>query len=382
MTVPADRLVFVWENLGPTHLDRLGALAAGLPAGAVRGVQLSGRSNTYGWDATVSAPFDVVTLGDRPVTARNFRLVPPLLRACLRGGRADIFLCHYQDPAILLTAMLLRLLGRRVWTMGDSKFDDYPRRLRTELVKALFFLPYRGALTASLRARDYLRLFGFRPERIALGYDTLSVDRIAALAGAPPAPDGAPFAERDFAVVARHVPKKNLSMAIEAFALWLAQTDHPRDLHLCGSGPLEAELRAQAERLGVAGRIHFHGFIQTDAVSRILARALCLLLTSTEEQFGLVVIEAQALGLPVLVTANAGACDVLVDSGVNGFVLDPANPAACAALMLLLSEDEARWRRFATAARDGRYRGDCRHFVAGVLALTGGADAIRSRPPA
>ena len=119
--------------------------------------------------------------------------------------------------------------------------------------------------------------------------------------------------------------------------------------------------------------MHFHGFVQTDDVSRILARALCLLLTSTEEQFGLVVIEAQAVGLPVLVTANAGACDGLVEPGVNGFVLDPLNPRSIAALMLAISEDEAVWRRFATAARDGRYRGDARHFVDSVLALTGRA---------
>lgn len=255
--------------------------------------------------------------------------------------------------------------------MIESKFDDYPRRLRHDVFKTLFLTPYTGVIAASERARSYLSYLGVPRHRVLLHYSTLSIDRIAALFGEPPAPDSTPFAERDFAIVARLVPKKNLGVALEAFALWLAQTRHLRDLHICESGPLEDELRAQAERLGITARVRFHGFIQTDAISRILARALCLVLTSTEEQFGLVVIEAQAVGLPVLITANAGAVDELVEPGVNGCILDPRNPRSCAALMLNLSEDETVWRRFATAARDTRYRGDSRHYVDSVRQLTG-----------
>lgn len=362
-------LAFVWENLGPMHVDRLEALAAESPDTRVVAIEFSRVSGVYAWQPGEASGFTLRTLSKPGKRAGGLLLAWRLLRECRKAGARDIFMCHYELWPVLLASWFLRISGHRVFAMIDSKFDDYPRNPWIELTKLVFLSPYRGAFTASLRSRDYMRFLRFRPERIALGYDTLSVDRIAALAEVPPAPDGTPFAERDFVIVARLVPKKNIAVAIEAYRLWRTLTGRPRDLHICGSGPLEQSLRDQVEAAGLAAHVHFHGFVQTDAVARILGRSLCLLLTSVEEQYGLVVIEAQAMGLPVLVSRNAGACDILIDPGINGYTLDPLNAESCAALMLQLSEDEPTWHRFATAARDGRYRGDCRHFVTGVRKL-------------
>ena len=366
------RLVFVWENLGPTHDDRLSALAAAVGAPErVIAIEFFERSETYLWDRVGTTRYQIDTLVRQGRSRSRLILGVKLIAKLVTIRNADFFLCHYHELPVLITATLLRLLGRRVFAMGDSKFDDYARRLPVEIMKALFYAPYLGALTASLRSRDYMAFLGFPRERIALGYDTLSIDRISTLSGMPPAPDGTPFGERDFIIVARHVPKKNIAMAIEAFALWRAAADRPRDLHLCGSGPLEDMLKEQVAQLGLGDHVHFHGFVQSDEVSRLLARSLCLILPSIEEQFGLVIAEAQAAGLPVLVSRNAGACDILLDVGINGFAIDPDVPAGLAALMELFSSDETLWRRFAAAARAGRYAGDCRHFVDGVLTLSG-----------
>ena len=367
-------VVFAWENLGPSHADRLSAVAAS--GRRTVALQFSSRSKTYAWEGTATDGFEQITVGDA-MRPGAMALAAGLVRQALRIPRADVFLCHYELPSVLLAALALRLCGRRVFTMMDSKFDDRPRTLGWELIKALFLRPYCGALTASVRSRDYLRFLGVPGARIELGYDTLSVDRIAALAGAPPAPAGRSFAERGFVIVARHVEKKNIAMALHAFADWRARAIRPRDLHLCGTGPLEPALRSLAATLGIADAVRFHGFVQTDAVARILAESLCLLLPSVEEQYGLVVIEAQALGVPVLVSRNAGACDTLLVDGINGFVVDPAVQAPLAAQMLLLSEDESRWRRMASAAHAGRYRGDVRHFVAAVDRLVGTQPAAR-----
>lgn len=354
-------IVFLWENLGPYHLDRLRAVAAS--GRRAIGLQYAERSDTYDWVADMGA-LDVRTLG----AAGGWRLAWRLWRAARRIGRADFFFCHYQHWPVLLVAAALRLTGGRVFTMADSKADDHPRRRWREVVKRVFLLPYVGALTAGGRSRDYLRGHGIA--RIALGYDTIALDRVRAAAGAPPAPDGLVFADRDWLVVARLVPKKNIALAISAHARWLAVTDRPRALHLCGAGPLESELRTQAARLGVADHVHFHGFVQTDAVARRLASALALLLPSVEEQFGLVVAEAQAMGLPVLITPAAGAADVLVAPGVEGFILSPDEAAGWADAMAMLSDDEARWRRMAIAAAASAPRGDVARFVEGVAALT------------
>jgi glycosyltransferase involved in cell wall biosynthesis len=214
-----------------------------------------------------------------------------------------------------------------------------------------------------------MRFLGLSSDRVVSEYNTLSIDRIREAAGGPPAPGGAPFADRHLTIVARLVPKKNLSTALEAYALYASTTHDPRPLHLCGSGPLEYTLRSQAEALGIADRVIFRGFLQSNDIARVLGQSLALLLPSVEEQFGNVVIEAQAMGLPVILSDNCGARDKLVRSGRNGFVVEPDNPEGMAYFMSLLSEDETTWARFAIASAASAPQGDAARFAEAVAKL-------------
>ena len=356
------------------HEDRLAAAARRYP-GRVRAVQFWPASDTYGWvPADAGAGGHAVpteTVLTRPCTRPGLRFAWRLLRACLRSRARDVYLCHYQLWPVLLATIALRLCGRRVFCMIDSKFDDYPRAVLREVGKALFLAWYSGAFVSGHRSRDYLRFLGFRRRPIALGYDALSVDRIRAQAPAPPAPDGVPHAARDFVVVARLVPKKNLALALDAYAAWRAGGGSGRGLRILGSGPCEAALRERARVLGIAEYVTFAGLVQTGEVSAALAHALCLILPSTEEQFGLVVIEAMAMGVPALVSANAGAVDLMIDNGVNGWIVDPGNPRALTAAMTRLAGDVDAWTAMARAARDDSRRGDSAVFAVGVEALSG-----------
>jgi glycosyltransferase involved in cell wall biosynthesis len=190
------------------------------------------------------------------------------------------------------------------------------------------------------------------------------------LAGIEKAPGGTPFEMRHFTIIARLVPKKNISMALEAYAIYRVQTSKPRQLHLCGSGPLEAALRTEAAELGIEDLVIFHGFLQSEHICPILGTTLALLLPSTEEQFGLVVIEAQAMGLPVIVSENCGARDLLVRNGVNGFVIEPDNPVGLAYFMGLIDKDESLWRRLAMATERSAALGDASLFANSIMNLT------------
>ena len=205
--------------------------------------------------------------------------------------------------------------------------------------------------------------------RIAGEYNVVSVSRIRRQAGVPPAPEGTAFQDRHFTSIARLVPKKNLAMLLSAYALYRQTVDAPRPLHLCGSGPDEAALRQQADDLCLFEHIVFRGWLQDDVISQTLGQTLVLLLPSVEEQFGNVVIEAQAMGLPVILSDNCGARDLLVRSGVNGFVIEPDNPRGMAYFMRLLSDDEALWRQMCEAATASAPQGDVQRFVDGVETL-------------
>jgi len=368
--------VFVWENLGPMHVDRCEAVAKHFAGRRnVVGIEIGGVSLTYSWTPTEASGFGKVTLfpGSTKDISRFWRLWA-LLKTCASYSQAEYFFCDYQTPEVFLTAIALRLLGRRVYVMNDAKFDDKPRSIWRELTKSVAYWPYRGALVSGQRAREYLRFLRFADARIAIGYDTLSIQRVRTLAAAEPAPDGSHFEGRHFTAIARFVQKKNISTLLTGYATYVHSVAAPRRLHLCGSGELDGALREQASRLKLQDLVVFRGFIQSREIATTLANTLSLILPSVEEQFGLVVIEAQAMGVPVIYTPACGARDYLLRSGVNGFLVEADNPAGMAFFMRLIASDEALWRRLARGARDTAPLGDVVHFVSSVeqLAATHG----------
>ncbi len=336
---------------------------------AVIGIELRPRSATYDWTSQASETFEKRTVftenEPRSVIAKVWKILahlPPPRDTCF-------FLCHYQNPAIFLLAAVLRVRGGRVIVMHESKYDDYERHLWRECAKALFMLPYHGALASGKRLKDYARFLGIASHMIAGEYNAVSVSRIRRQAGVPPAPEGPAYSDRHFTAIARFVPKKNLSMLLSAYALYRQSVDMPRLLHLCGSGPGEDALRQQAADLGIYEHIVFRGWLQDKAIFQTLGQTLALLLPSVEEQFGNVVIEAQAMGLPVIVSDNCGARDLLVRSGVNGFVIEPDNARGMAYFMRVLSEDEVLWHGMSEEATASAPQGDVQRFVEGVELL-------------
>ena len=364
------RVLFLWESFGPHHVDRCEACVAQLgDRYEICGVEIATFDANYQWRGSTGADgFAKLTLFPGVVRQKisTWRCFGRIMAACLRLRAKYIFLCNYDAPAIFLSAVLLRLLGRRVIIMQDSKFDDKQRYLLKEALKSLLYRPYSAALVAGHRTKSYLAFLGIREERMFIGYDTVSTARIRRWAESEPAPGGAAHRERHFTIVARFLPKKNLTLALDAYAAYAAQhPGAPRALHLCGSGELEPMLRRHAEGLGVGG-IHFRGYLQEHEIARVLASSLALILPSIEEQHGLVINEAIAMGVPVLASDNCGARDLLIRSGVNGYIFEPDNVAGLAHFMALLDQDAAEWTRLAEGTRQFEPAADTGFFVGAV----------------
>lgn len=367
------RIVFVWDNFGPLHVDRCDATAASVSGKfEVVGLELAGDSEIYDWVPETGHKFNKITLfrGKSIQAVPFFKRLVRTFRACLAQGRgASYFLCHYEHFSTLLTATLLRLCGRRVYAIGCSKYDDYPRHLWREVLKSLFYLPYNGGIASGTRSVDYMRFLGVPAKKVKSNYNAVSTGRIREFAGVPPAPEGVAHQDRHFVLVARFVPKKNVHTALNAFAIYASRSQRPRTLHLCGSGPLENALRQQVREAGIDHLVHFRGFLQTADVCRTFATSLALLLPSIEEQFGNVIPEALAMGVPVIVSDRCGARDLLVRTGVNGFVVEPDNPAGMALFMEMLSEDERLWTSMCLAATEFSEKGDAQRFAESVISL-------------
>src|SRR5262249_27569296 len=140
---------------------------------------------------------------------------------------------------------------------------------------------------------------------------------------------------RFFLTVSRFAPEKNLSRLVRAFALYRRSTPDASawDLVLCGDGP-DADPVAQAIRdSGLAHSIQRPGFLQAGELTRWYAFASAFVHPSLMEPWGLVVNEAAACGLPLLVSERAGCSPTLVPDppGTTGRTFDPRDEEAMAA---------------------------------------------------
>lgn len=366
-------IVFVWDNFGPIHADRCEAVSEHYrDTREVVGVELNASSSVYDWNSESGIGFKKITISNGGGNESGLPGFFVLLRALFKFFGGSYFFCHYERPSIFICAVLLRLLGQNVYVMNDSKFDDYPRSLILEIVKYIFYMPYKGAISASKRSFDYMRFLGFKESSIKTNYDSMSIDRIRKMSGALPAPMGVEHEGRHFTVIARLVEKKNLFLTLDAYAIYSNAVMSPRRLKIAGSGPLEKDLKVHAQALGVECLVDFMGFVQAQEVSKLLTTSLCLLLLSTEEQFGNVVIEATAMGLPCIVSTACGARDVLVRSGVNGFIVEPENAEGAAYFMRLLCKDKELWMEMSEKSATFSASGDVSGFVASVIELDSG----------
>ncbi len=364
------RVALLWTQFAAYHVDRCQAVAQRLAGRAeVWAVELATRSSTYAWDPSGgiegARKFTLFPGEDYETVSvwRRLRAQFSLLRRC----QTVLIGIGYNQADIIILSWLLRLLGVRVVVMSESKFDDFPRRCGFELFKSVLLWSYCGAIVGAQRQHSYMRFLGFHRRPVLPGYDTVGLDRIRGQGGGVLAPSGKPFKQRDFMFVGRFVAKKNLFMLVEAFATYCAAAgENGRRLVLVGSGPGEAELRARITALGIEHRVDLPGFLDAQAVSLALSGALALVLVSTEEQWGLVVNEALAFGLPVIASTAVGSRDVLVDNLINGFIVEPGSIDGIARAMLDISANEQLWRRMVAASHDKAWMGDTERLADAV----------------
>lgn len=96
-------------------------------------------------------------------------------------------------------------------------------------------------------------------------------------------------------------------------------------MKIAGYGDDEVMYRDAVSALELDHLVNFVGNLDEVAVSNILSTTLSLLLISNEEHYGLVVVEALAMGVPVIYSPNCGAGDDILRSGINGFLVEPDN---------------------------------------------------------
>ena len=136
----------------------------------------------------------------------------------------------------------------------------------------------------------------------------------------------------------RHIPEKRVPAIVPAIARLRAYDPDIRAAIL-GDGPDRAKVLALVAELGLDGAVEVPGFVATNTVEERLSAALCMVLPSRREGYGLVVIEAAARATPSVVVADPDNAAVeLVEDGVNGAIAPSASPEDLAAAIIRVRE--------------------------------------------
>ena len=277
----------------------------------------AGWNQGQGWFPDEHA-YDAVHLrsAQRERTARTPVVWPKGLERELERFGPEVVVVWEYGPAALRTWVWCR--RRKVPLVIFSELTPWAAATLPALQRRLHrWLAARaqGFIVASSAARDRLLALGVAPDAIEVSLQSFDAEPIrAAVAHAEP-PDGGPVR---VLAVGRLVPDKNFGALIEALA-GLAPGE--AELHVVGSGPLEGELRALAQRLGVAAR--FSGYVAPDALPAVYAAADAFVLPSTFEPFGVVVREAVAAGLPIVCSRTTGAAGDVAIQDRNALLVDP-----------------------------------------------------------
>jgi 1,2-diacylglycerol 3-alpha-glucosyltransferase len=347
--------VIFYVTLGPYHIARLKALGSKLPD--IVAIEIASQQDIYLWTVQGEvSDFKRITL-----FKRQFESVPVKEQiAAAQGILAElspvsVTVVGYSDP--VMRGIARWAFHNRVpciMTTTTTVYDHF-RIPPKEWVKGWWCRRYYDALClAGERSVAYFAGLGYSEKMISRCgnpvdnsfYDSMMLDINAD-------PDRAraelKLPERYFLTVARLSPEKNFVRLLKAFSGY-REKGGTWDLVIVGSGPQELELKQFAEDLNLAA-VHFFPWKQYNELPAYYALASCFVLASISEPWGLVLNEAMACGLPVLVSRQCGCLHELCRRGINGYDFNPKEVETLTDLMLRIASDEQELERMGRASQ-------------------------------
>jgi len=242
-----------------------------------------------------------------------------------------VVVAGWSFPESLAAISWARSAGARAVVMSESQLADASRSRLREGLKRRVVSACDAALVGAEPHAQYAVMLGIARDRVVLGYDAVDNDHFRVGADRARASAASVRSERDLPAryllaSGRFMAKKNFHGLVDAFARAIAGNDTGHHLVILGDGPERSRVLDAARGSGLEARIHLPGFRGYDVLPDYYGLADGFAHVATSEQWGLVVNEAAAAGLPLVVSRPTGA-GALVHEGGNGFLVDPADAA-------------------------------------------------------
>lgn len=346
------RTAILFHRVGPYHFARVRAAGKAFETTLV---EVFGGDEVYDWDPVHGTDgFKRVTLFEKhPQPSSD---IQKRVNHGLDKLKPDAVAIPGWSDAVAFSALKWCVQHRiPAIVMSESTEWDEQRQFWREWIKRRLLKLCSGGLAGGKPHADYLARLGVARDRIFLGYDAVDNDYFTRQVAAVKM-DGeglrkkCRLPEKYFLASARFIEKKNLFHLVRAYGRYRELAGAPKNpgdraelwnLVLLGDGPLKPGLVDLIAELGLQQCISLPGFKQYDELPVYYGLAKVFIHASTTEQWGLVVNEAMASGLPVLVSSRCGCAQDLVCDGRNGFTFDPCNVEQLAGLMLRLAAASA-----------------------------------------
>ncbi len=307
---------------------------------------------------------------------RIVRRLPPGIRhfvyfwKCWRLARkADVV--YAQDPvSVGLPALcaarlagrrfLLKVVGDWAWEQGVQRFgitemlddfvvhDEYPLLLRMFCVTERYVAQHAEAVVVpSEYLKKIVAAWGVPKKRIKVIHNSLEP---VALSGNRPVLRELIKAQGPLIIsFGRLVPWKGFAALIDALGIVREKIPQAK-LFIVGNGPELQSLEAHAAAQGLGEAVVFGGAVEREALMRYLEAADAFALNTRYEGFSHALLEAMAVGVPVVTTPVGGNVEI-VEDGINGLLVKPDDTRALAAALIRVLADSALNRRLAAGGR-------------------------------
>jgi glycosyltransferase involved in cell wall biosynthesis len=316
---------------------------------------------TVKWDVPLLDGYPWVHVANRGSGAENFfGLYNWGLWKLIRDGHFDAVLCYvsYTRATFWIAFFAAKfsgtafLFGTDTVTLSPLDGRKWKRHVK-RLAWPLLFRLADQVIVPSSGTRDLMRSLGLPDDRITLTpyvvdndwwlARSAGVDRAALRASWGALPD-----DTVILFCAKLQPWKRPSDLLRAFA----KSKMERGLLVfAGEGPLRSSLQAEADALGVGGRVRFLGFANQTQLPAIYTSADLMVLPSMYDAFGVVVNEAMLCGCPVAASDHVGAARDLIEHGQTGFIYPCGDIDALAAVLQQAAENRGRLSEMGVAAR-------------------------------
>ncbi len=351
-------IVFIHPFMLHFHYPRLAALAGECERSGihVRNIQLAGQIETYRTllDHPTADIQNICLFPDADLLSIPDGRMRTALGKALQDARPDvIFLYGYSLGIMRWATSWAEHAGVATVLISDSNYTDTRRYWLLEFLKSLFISRLDAGFVGGYSSSLYLQHLGLPENRIVAGYDVVNNDLFRMRnrenhERLPQIRERLRLPEKYFLFVGRMVGCKNILGLLRAYSAYATAVTHcPWDLVLCGDGPEEGTFRQYVKGLPEEIRCHisFRGLVRQPELIDFFSAASCLVLPSTKnESWGLVVNEALACGLPVIVSDRCGCAADLVKNDINGWQFSPLDWRELTARMLQMDQAGAAER--------------------------------------